>query len=154
MAVTGDGELVQIQICETHFANNIKRKKSRTLWKQFQWKTGDKGISDESCHVSKNVSMATCPRRINESGEIRNPICIVCRALNRLQMYQPADANLFGGLRCRDEEGGERGGGTASALCCLFVISFIYLAASPQAAGGIWLMITRVHIRFSPPAHL
>lgn len=29
----------------------------------------------------------------------------------------------------------------------LFVISIIYLAATPQAAGGIWLMIMRVYIR-------
>lgn len=41
----------------------------------------------------------------------------------------------------------ERSEEAASVVCAvLFVISFIYLAAAPQAAG-IWLMIIKVHIR-------
>ena len=43
----------------------------------------------------------------------------------------------------------ERNEGAVLVVCVvLFVISFIYLAATPQAADGIWLMIMRVHIRF------
>lgn len=62
-------------------------------------------------------------------------------------MYQPADANSVGSLCCSDEKGEQWGGGTGSMCSAmLFVIIFIYLAATPQAAG-IWFMIIRGRIR-------
>lgn len=42
----------------------------------------------------------------------------------------------------------ERSEGVVSVVwAMLFVISIIYLAATPQAAAGIWLMIMWIHIR-------
>lgn len=64
-------------------------------------------------------------------------------------MYQPADAELVGSLRCSDEKGEKWGGGVGRKRK-LFVIIFIYLAAPPQAAA-IWLMIISVPIR--SPSH-
>lgn len=71
-------------------------------------------------------------------------------------MYQAADANLVGSRRGCDEKAEELAVGLLLICACiymyavLFVTVFIYLAATPQAAG-IWLMIIGACAEPPPP---